>query len=365
MVQVELHLTKVQFRKFNKGQAFQLSHKQLTNKEGEHKVTVDVDKKLYNRMQRSMKNGKGIRFPKGLTAVSHSEGAESEIIMEPVTGQGIQKDVKRRAKQTGQELMRQGKLLLPSERQLNSAFDNVVLKIKGKKRRGKKVAQAVELPEVEPDFGLAPDQLMEGGSFKSFFKKVGRAFKPVGKALKPAVPVLKQIGKEVVRTALPMAAEAAAGAAGAYLGGPAGAVVGKELGKTAGSAGAQAINKQIGNGVRKGSQEMKERMARLRAMRKTKGSGLGSIAKSVGKVALKEAAPIIIKEGTKAAIKSMSGEGLYVQKRHKRVIAPLVPAHAWSRKSKVKNPRIRVLNSLLLNGVPQVSGNGYASWGYA
>lgn len=263
MVQVELYLTKVQFRKFNKGDGFQVSASQLTNKTGEHEVSVDVDKKLFNRIRRNTKNGKAIRLPKGLNR--------------SVTGD-------------------------------------------------------VEMPM---------EGSVEGGSIKSDFKKFGRKLK---KAFKPAVPVLtkigkavlpvaKEVGKAVISKALPMAGEAGGVALGSYIGGPGGALVGKELGSVAGKAGASAINKQIGSGMGKGSQAMREKMAKLRAMRKIKGSG-----------------------------HSIDGEGL-VNRKVKRVTIPV--ATPVSRASKVKNPRVRVRNSLLLNGVPQVSGLGYASWGYA
>lgn len=259
MVQVNLHLTKIQMRKFNKGDGFQLSHSQLTNKSGEHSVMIDVDKKLFNRMNRNQKNGKGIRLPKNL---------------------------------------------------MNSV-----------------VSDSVDMPME-----------IEGGDIKGDFKRFGRKLK---KAFKPAVPVLKKVGqvalpivkdvgKAVIRTGLPILTSAAGTAAGAYLGGPAGAAVGQQLGNAAGSAAATSINKQIGSGMGKGSEAMREKMARLRAMKRSN---------------------------------SVSGEGL-VDRIHKKVKIPVATA-VPRRGSKVKNPRMRIPNSLLLNGINQVHGGSFSGFQYA
>ena len=214
---------------------------------------------------------------------------------------------------------------------------------------------------------------IEGDGIKSDFKKFGRKLK---RAFKPAVPVLKkvgtallpiakEVGKAVIKEGLPIAGEAAGAAAGMYFG-PASAAIGSQLGKTAGNAAAGAINKQIGNGLKrpaKGSQEAKDKMAALRAMKKTKGSGFGSIAKSVakdvGKQALKKGTDYAVKKGVDMAVSSMTGEGL-VEKRHRKVKVPVVVASS-NKGAKIKNPRVKIPNSngLLLHGIPQVSGGSF------
>ena len=260
MVQLELHLTKVQFNKFNKGLGFQMTSAQIANTHGgDHKVNLEVDKKLFNRIQRNYKKGKAVRFPKNLNAYQ---------------------------------------VVFPFE-----DVDNI-----------------------------------EGGDIKGAFKRFGRkmkkAFKPALPVLKKvgqaALPVLKTVGKEVIKTGLPILTSAAGTAAGAYLGGPAGAMIGDKLGESAGSAAASSINKQIGSGMGKGSQAMKEKMARLRAMRR------GS---------------------------AVTGEGL-VDRIHRKVKIPVASAVS-SRVPKVKNPRMKIPNSLLLNGINQVHGGSFSGFQYA
>ena len=125
MVQVVLHLTKVQMRKFNKGQGFQLSASQLTNKSGEEKVTIDVDKKLFNRMRRNEKNGKGIRLPKNLmnSVVSESIDMPMEIEGGDIKGdfKRFGRKLKKAFKPAVPVLKKVGKVVLPVAKEVGKA----------------------------------------------------------------------------------------------------------------------------------------------------------------------------------------------------------------------------------------------------
>ena len=59
---VEVFLSVPQFRKYKKGQAFQLSNTQLQSSAGKHKVDIHLDKKDYRKLLNAVKNGKGYRF---------------------------------------------------------------------------------------------------------------------------------------------------------------------------------------------------------------------------------------------------------------------------------------------------------------
>lgn len=328
MVQVQLKLTAPQMKKVHAGKAIQLSHANLINPTGEHTFEFDTNKAFHNKLQRSAIQGKGIRLPKDLV-----------------------KNASATARNVATSVLDEGERLLPSKKRVTKAADNLLQKVNLQRiPRAKKVAMMNEDEPENPNF--------EGEGIKSDFKKFGRTLK---RAFKPAVPVLKQVGKvavpilkNVAKATVPILASAAGTAAGAYFG-PSGALLGSELGRAGGTAAVSGL------GVRpaKGSQEAKDRMAKLRAMRKSKGSGLLG---SIGKTVLKTAVPIVTKRATEMAIDSMTGEGL-VDRRHRKVKMPI----ATARSLKIKNPRVKIPFSTLNDGIPQVnsSGNGFSGWAYA
>ena len=59
---VEVFLSVPQFRKYKKGEPFQLSNTQLQSSVGKHKVDIHLDKKDYRKLLNAVKNGKGYRF---------------------------------------------------------------------------------------------------------------------------------------------------------------------------------------------------------------------------------------------------------------------------------------------------------------
>ena len=59
---VEVFLNAPQFLKYKKGKAFQLSNAQLQADSGKHKVDIHLAKKDYRKLLLSIKNGKGFRF---------------------------------------------------------------------------------------------------------------------------------------------------------------------------------------------------------------------------------------------------------------------------------------------------------------
>ena len=59
---VEVFLNAQQFLKYRKGKAFQLSNSQLQSDNGKHKADLHLGKKDYRKLLLSIKNGKGYRF---------------------------------------------------------------------------------------------------------------------------------------------------------------------------------------------------------------------------------------------------------------------------------------------------------------
>jgi hypothetical protein len=59
---VEVFLSVPQFRKYKKGEPFQLSNTQLQSSVGKHKVDIHLEKKDYKKLINAVKNGKGYRF---------------------------------------------------------------------------------------------------------------------------------------------------------------------------------------------------------------------------------------------------------------------------------------------------------------
>ena len=59
---IELFLTQPQFLKYHKGKTFQLTNSQLQSDSGKNKVDLHLAKSEYNKLLRAIKNGKGFRF---------------------------------------------------------------------------------------------------------------------------------------------------------------------------------------------------------------------------------------------------------------------------------------------------------------
>ena len=59
---IEVFLSTTQFRKYKKGEPFQLSNEQLQSSVGNHKVDIHLGKRDYKKLLTAVKNGKGYRF---------------------------------------------------------------------------------------------------------------------------------------------------------------------------------------------------------------------------------------------------------------------------------------------------------------
>ena len=141
-------------------------------------------------------------------------------------------------------------------------------------------------------------------------------------------------------------------------------------------AGAIASGAMSGLGVgkfKKGSAEAKAHMARIRAMRKTKGKGMFDVVKSVGKTVAKKALPVLVDVGADMAKQKLKtylsdGEGLYKEVRQRKVKEPRAGP---KRMGRVVNPRIKPQGRILINGIDQVEGGvnaveggSYGGFGY-
>ena len=222
---------------------------------------------------------------------------------------------------------------------------------------------------------------IHGGNFLSTLKSIGSKIAPIAKVLAPTIA-------QVAATAL---------------GGPAVGAVDGDITK----AGVKAIppSNSAGGGIgkfKKGSAEAKAHMARIRSMKKTSGNGMiWDGVKSVGRrlgpvlvdlsaneikrkieektrgkgffdvlkkagsaiapIAVKTLVPIGTKMLTDTLVNHMSGEGLYKQIRHGKVM----PGNSRRMTGKVKNPRIKPTGRILINGIDQVEGGSYSGFGYA
>jgi len=323
---IKLNLSKQQLNKFNKSKPFQLKHSQLTGQGGGYEIEMEVPKTFITKYNRSSINGKGIRIPKGLMEGAKREGLNLLNVVKNSALNHVEGRVNAGVDKVGRVAKRQIKSALdraPVPGQLKSSIqkyaDDNIDKLKANTKGyvsqmskriseyGNKSKKAQEDEEVYYD-------TQTGDGFGSFIKNVGKTLKPIAKPLAKAI--------------IPVAATAV----GTYVGGPSGGLMANQI----------ATGATKGMGL-KGSQAMKDKMSRIRAMRKTNGKGMfGNIAKG----ALKAAAPIIVKSATDMAVKQLSGT---------------------TGKGIVVNPRKRVLNSTLLNGVPQVKtiGSSYAGFKYA
>jgi len=322
---VQINLTQAQLKKALKGLAIQIPHHQLVNNSGEHVVDLDLDKKTVNKINRSMINGKGFRLPKGIMDAGMNF-----------------------AKTKGLDLAKKGATMAA-----NYAI------AEGSKRLSK---------------ALQGNNSVEGEGFLDVMKKVGKKIAPIAK-----------VG---VKALLPTVATMA----GNYVGGP-------QAGLIAGQMAQKGVSGMGVGKLKKGSEEMKEHMARIRGMRKSKGDGIFDVVKSAAKAAApglikagskmatdalikkvqgqgifdmvktaaKAAAPGLIKAGSKMAtdalIKKVQGQGIYKKVRHHTIDTI---SSSGKKSGRVRNPRMKPENRILINGIDQVqSGGSFAGFQYA
>ena len=353
MVNLLLNLQAHHINKIKKNKPFQMKHEELIAGSGIVQIPLEVHKSFATRMHRAATMGKGIRISKDIVDAMKNHLHDLGMnVKNAVTDQVLNKS---------HQLIDNG--LKASKNVATSALSRFGINdnqahnfVNGQiDRLGGIMHERANLSGNRVKrFGR---QSVEGGNIANDFKKLGRqikgafnprkiknTFKEVGHVLAPAVPVLKTIAKKVAPIAIGAMATAAS------------------ENPMVGIAASKAASSLIGGSIKKGrpakgSQEMKERMARLRAMKKNKkgsdkmrGNGLfGDLAKSMTKAVVKEAAPALIKAGTDMAIKKMSGGALLPMPRGRR-LGPV--------------PNVHVPHSTLLNGVPQLGGS-YAGNSYA
>lgn len=257
---VQIKLTKQQLNKLHKGQAFQMSYKQIVNGEGAYDVDIDVDRKLHNKIHRNVSNGKGFRIPKGLMNVGS-------------------KLAKQAASKAADYAVAEG------SKRLNQAItdssyvpDSVKGDLVNLSNRGVSSVKTAGLNYVNNK--LDPVNGEGFGDFVKGLKKVGKVLAPVGKTL--------------VKVGAPILAERFVPGSGQVVG---------------------SLTSGLGvRRFRKGSPEAREHMARIRAMRGSKGKGFKSMMSKAGKAAVavgRVAAPIVkdiaIREGTKALNNYIAG----------------------------------------------------------
>jgi hypothetical protein len=366
MVQVELKLTGPQMKKVMANKAIQLSHSNLVNPTGEHVLKFDASKILHNKLLRSASKGKGIRIPAGVASSAVMEG-------DGVEGGNIGRAFKRFGKKMKRGFQKLGNDLKPAV---------PVLKTIGRELKpiGKEVLKAVVekgLPMATSALGSAAGAYVGGPTGALIGKELGEAG---GKAA--ASEVNKKIsGLGNGRWSKPRVGVAPPPDDNFH---DIGAVGGRRYRKQGASSTvtpSELVNEQQlerehttnankkkthGNGVgrpAKGSQEAKDRMARLRSLRKTKGDGFGSVLSKVGKKVASKVVDKAIDKGTTMAVNSVLGEGLVKTVRHRKIKEPTVVKVVKA--TRVKNPRIKIPFATLNNGIDQVSGSGYAGWNYA
>lgn len=322
MVRVVLNLTKAQMRKLNSGKAFQMSKAQL-ERGGDHAVEIDVDRRLGNKIHRSLTTGKGFRIPKGLVSagakLAKANAGKLADIGANMASQAVQNQI---AKSTYIPENMKGTV----GQLANAGISNI--KTSGLNKVNSRLSEYQG----------------EGfGSFVSGLKKVAKVAAP--------------IAKTVAKVALP----ALGTAAGAYVGQPG-------LGSMAG----QMAANSIGNGVRpaKGSAEAKAKMARLRAM---KGKGIMDIAKKAGKMAQPYAKQAIKQYGADAAALLAKKTGLVDPNVARSVAKSAIQMSGMGVNSRYK-PSGRILRNgidrpvprpVVKSGMSGIDGSGFSGWSYA
>jgi hypothetical protein len=233
---IDLYLSQPQFLKYRKGLAFQLSNSQLQSDTGKNKVSIDLGVKDYNKLLKAINAGRGFRFSDKIVKGGSLWGSFKE---------GVKK-VRAGVSKVGEKLGQAGKFIKDNvdpnflKSVLDAGLDIVPDKYVNKKY--KELAKSSANKAVDYSY----DKDNEGKTFKE------NAFDLANK-LKPELTEARYDAEDLAL-------------------------------KKADKLVKKFKEKYIGEGIRaeepshtrpiKGSQEAKDRMARLRSMRKVKGSGM-------------------------------------------------------------------------------------------
>ncbi len=277
---VEVFLSAPQFRKYKKGEPFQLSNTQLQSSVGKHKVDIHLEKKDYKKLINAVKNGKGYRFSEknvkggslwgtfksGLSKVGNfiksnvsKEDVKNVInkgvdMVAPESVKEIAKSAVSKAVDYSYDDSNKGKSLkehaLSLANELQPEIKDVALKA------GKKVMDKVQekLNQSSPDEevqgeGLRKKRFVKGSQEAKDHMARLRAMRGMkkGSGMKQkkrrGKGVWDNIASSLIHTGLPTLGHIS----GEILGGPAGAMVGEEIGNLAGD----TIGAATGRGLKK------------------------------------------------------------------------------------------------------------------
>ena len=278
---VEVFLSVPQFRKYKKGEAFQLSNTQLQSSVGKHKVDIHLDKKDYRKLLNAVKNGKGYRFSEknvrggslwgsfksGLSKVGNFvKNNVSKEDVKNVINKGVDfiapDSVKDLAKSAVSKTVdyayddrNKGKSL---KENVFGLADKLQPEIKDAGLRvGKKVVDKVvsKINEISPDEeevqgeGLKRKLVKGSPEAKAYMQKIRAMRGKKGSGMKPkkrrGKGIWDNIASSLIHSGLPTVGHIA----GEVLGGPAGAMMGEELGNMAGDVIGQATGRGLKNKI--------------------------------------------------------------------------------------------------------------------
>lgn len=275
---VEVFLSTPQFRKYKKGEPFQLSNSQLQSSVGKHKVDIHLGKRDYKKLLTAVKNGKGYRFSdknvvggslwgsfkKGLSTVGNfvknnisKEDVKNVInkgvdLVAPDSVKDVAKSAVSKIVDYGYDDSNKGKSMKENAFSLANTLQpeikDVGLQI------GKKVVDKVtsKLNEMSPDEvqgeGLRKKRFAKGSQeAKDHMAKI-RAMRGAkkGMGVKPkrrGKGLLENIESTLIHTGLPTLGRVA----GTLIGGVPAGMVGEELGNMAGDVIGQATGRGLKN----------------------------------------------------------------------------------------------------------------------
>jgi hypothetical protein len=275
---VEVFLSTPQFRKYKKGEPFQLSNSQLQSSVGKHKVDIHLGKRDYKKLLTAVKNGKGYRFSdknvvggslwgsfkKGLSTVGNfvknnisKEDVKNVInkgvdLVAPDSVKDLAKSAVSKTVDYAYDDRNQGKSLKENvfglANTLQPEIKDVGLQV------GKKVVDKVtsKLNEMSPDEvqgeGLRKKRFVKGSQeAKDHMAKI-RALRGTkkGMGVKPkrrGKGLLENIESTLIHTGLPTLGRVA----GTLIGGVPAGMVGEELGNIAGDALGEAVGRGLKN----------------------------------------------------------------------------------------------------------------------
>jgi len=275
---IEVYLSAPQFRKYKKGEPFQLSNAQLQSSVGKHKVDIHLQKRDYKKLLNAIKNGKGYRFSeknvvggsfwgslkKGLSTVGNfvknnvsKEDVKNVInkgvdLVAPDSVKDLAKSAVSKTVDYAYDDRNQGKSLKENvfglANTLQPEIKDVGLQV------GKKVVDKVtsKLNEMSPDEvqgeGLRKKRFAKGSQeAKDHMAKI-RALRGAkkGMGVKPkrrGKGLLENIESTLIHTGLPTLGRVA----GTLIGGVPAGMVGEELGNMAGDVIGQATGRGLKN----------------------------------------------------------------------------------------------------------------------